>query len=88
VYVEGRIISQVIFHKLNTLEEREHALNHLTGLRVRLQLTKAEAESFDGMLDCLRGRAGITPLDTPQMVNSWGDPSKPWVREHKHDTKQ
>ena len=81
--IQGKIVSQVIFHKLNTTAEREHAHNHLYGLRLRLKLTKEEAKSYDVMLDCIAGRSGLTTLKEPVMVNSWGDPTKPWDKPRK-----
>jgi hypothetical protein len=68
VFIEGKIVSQLIFHKLNTPEEREHAYNHLYGLRLRLKLTEKEARSYNLMLDCVQGKAGIVPLDKPLRV--------------------
>jgi len=70
VVTKKKILSLVIHHKLNTEAEREEAYNHLHGLRRRLELTKAEAHSYDVMLDCVKGKAGIVPLDWQGPVNS------------------
>jgi hypothetical protein len=61
-YIKQKIVSRVIYHDLNSQEEREHALDHLTGLRLQLGLTACESKVYAQLLDVLAGTRGVSPL--------------------------